>query len=311
MYWTAADTAGVRQRDVALAVVPMFHINGWGLPFTAAHVGAKIVLPGSRLGAPDLLELIARERVTLSAGVPTVWLSVLHTLDDQPDGYDISSLRRLFVGGAAVPEALVHGFQERHSVTVTQVWGMTETTSLASICTMPADLEDMPAAAQYQWRTRQGFPMPFVEIRARGPNGLVPWDGQAPGELEVRGPTVARSYYNAPADVGGFTSDGWFKTGDIVTIDSRGCFEIRDREKDLIRSGGEWISSVALENALMEHAAVAEAAVVAMQDARWGERPLAVRRPAAGSARHGRRSAAPSRAALRAVVVAGCVRVRR
>jgi fatty-acyl-CoA synthase len=276
MHWTAADTIAVSRRDVIMSVVPMFHINGWGLPFTAAHVGAKIVLPGSRLAAPDLLGLITAERVTLSAGVPTIWLSVLHALAADSSAYDVSSLRLLVVGGAAVPEALVRGFRERHDVHVTQAWGMTETTSLASVSTLPADLAALPPEAQYRWHTRQGWPLPLVEIRARGREGLVPWDGETAGELEVRGPTVASAYYNSPEGLGGFTSDGWLQTGDIVTIDPRGCIEIRDRAKDLIKSGGEWISSVALENALVEHPSVAEAAVIAVPDVTWGERPLAV-----------------------------------
>lgn len=276
MNWTAADTVGVRQRDVILSVVPMFHINGWGLPFTAVHVGAKLVLPGSRLAAVDLLDLVARERVTLSAGVPTVWLNVLHTLAARPGVHDVSSLRTLVIGGSAVPESLLRGFEERHGITVKQAWGMTETTSLAAVCSLPADLEDLPADARYEWRARQGLPMPFVEIRARGQDGLVPWNGEAMGELEVRGPTVASAYYHPADALDGFTPDAWLRTGDIVTINARGCIQICDRAKDLIKSGGEWISSVALENALMGHPAVAEAAVIGVPDSQWEERPLAV-----------------------------------
>ena len=276
MNWTAADTVGVRQRDVILSVVPMFHINGWGLPFTAVHVGAKLVLPGSRLAAVDLLELIAREKVTLSAGVPTVWLSVLHALAAQPGVHDVSSLHTLVIGGSAVPESLLRGFEEQHGITVKQAWGMTETTSLATVCSLPADLEGRPADAQDEWRARQGLPMPFVEIRARGADGLVPWNGETMGELEVRGPTVASAYYDPADPLEGFTPDAWLRTGDIVTINARGCIQICDRAKDLIKSGGEWISSVALENALMGHPAVREAAVIGVPDPRWEERPLAV-----------------------------------
>ena len=159
---------------------------------------------------------------------------------------------------------------------VVQAWGMTETTSLATVCPLPADLEDVPIEQQYAWRTKQGVPMPFIEIRARGEGGLVPWDGESMGELEVRGPTVVSAYYNSADAHSGFTDDHWLRTGDIVTIDARGCVEVRDRAKDLIRSGGEWISSVALENGLMGHPAVAEAAVVAVPHPVWGERPLAV-----------------------------------
>jgi fatty-acyl-CoA synthase len=321
MNWTAADTVGVGRRDVVLAVVPMFHINGWGLPFTAAHVGAKLVLPGPFLDANSLLELIEAERVTVSAGVPTVWLDVLHALDRQkgsrppsgrkgdgsPSGgspserrsasYDVSSIRTLVIGGSAAPTALLRGYQERHGVTVVQAWGMTETTSLATVCRLPADLETAPAERQYAWRAKQGVPMPFIEIRARGDGGLVPWDGETMGELEVRGPTVVSAYYNSPDVHAGFTDDHWLRTGDIVTIDPRGCVEIHDRAKDLIKSGGEWISSVALENALMGHPAVAEAAVIAVPHAEWGERPLAVVVLKPGheaSAEHLRQHLAPS-----------------
>jgi fatty-acyl-CoA synthase len=276
MNWTAADTVGVRQRDSVLAVVPMFHINGWCLPFTAALVGAKLVLPGPYLDPQSLLELIDAERVTLSAGVPTVWLAVLHALDNQTNALDVSSLRTLVIGGSAVPKALVRGYQERHAVTVLQAWGMTETTALATVSSLPPDLEAAPMSAQYDWRAKQGVPMPFVEIRGRNESGLIPWNGETLGELEVRGPAVARRYYNGSATEDRFTQDLWFKTGDVVTIDARGCIEIKDRSKDLIRSGGEWISSVALENALMGHPAVAEAAVISVWHPKWGERPLAV-----------------------------------
>jgi fatty-acyl-CoA synthase len=276
MNWTAADSAGVSRRDVILAVVPMFHINGWCLPFSAVHVGAKLVLPGSSLDPCSLLETIATERVTLSAGVPTVWLGVLQTLESQREAYDVSSVRALVIGGAAVPRSLLQRYDEGFGITVIQAWGMTETTSLATIGPLPPDLDNAPAETGYDWRVKQGLPMPFVEIRARGEQGLVPWDGETVGELEVRGPTVVSAYYNDSAGAGSFTEDQWFRTGDIVTITARGCVEIRDRLKDMIRSGGEWISSVPLENALMGHPAVAEAAVIAVAHSRWGERPLAV-----------------------------------
>ncbi len=275
MNWTAADTAAASRRDVILPVVPMFHINGWGLPFAAMHAGAKLVLPGPHLDAASLLERIATERVTLSAGVPTVWTAVLHALDENPAAYDVSSIRLLLVGGAAVPQAMLRGF-DAHGVRVVHTWGMTETNSLASVCVLPPELDGLQADARYACRAKQGLPMPLVEIRARGANGLVPWDGETPGELEVRGPSVARAYFNAPGVDDAFTPDGWLRTGDIVTIDAHGFIEIKDRTKDLIKSGGEWISSVALENALVGHPAVAEAAVVAVPHPKWDERPLAV-----------------------------------
>ena len=273
LYWTAADILGACQRDVMLGVVPMFHINGWGMPFTAPLVGAKLVLPGSCLDADGLLELVHRERVTLSAGVPTVWLGVLQALDGGHSA-DISSLRTLLVGGSAVPRALMEGY-DRYGVRVIQGWGMTEVTAIGSMSAIPRDLDDASAERRYEARTRQGIPVPFVEIRARSESGLVPWDGETMGELEVRGATVASAYDDSADGVSCFTPDGWFRTGDIVTIDPTGSIRVCDRSKDLIKSGGEWISSVALENALMGHPAVAEAAVVAVRDPKWDERPLA------------------------------------
>ena len=191
---TTADSLAVSGRDVILAVVPMFHINGWGLPFAAALAGARLVLPGPRLDAESLLHLIASERVTLSGGVPTIWMAVLHALDARRPAADIRSLRALAVGGSAVPQAMLRGYKERHGVDVVQAWGMTETASIATVSTLPASLRDAPAEARYARLAKQGTPLPFVEIRARGEHGLVPWDGEALGELEIRGPMVSSQY---------------------------------------------------------------------------------------------------------------------
>jgi fatty-acyl-CoA synthase len=276
LQWLAADTVGIRQRDVILSVIPMAHINGWGMPFTAALAGAKLVLPGASLAPASLLSLVESERVTLSGGVPTVWARVLDALNEAPAGHDISSLQVLLIGGSAVPKGMVREYRERYGIRVIHAWGMTETTAVAIACRLPPHLESAPGEAQDEWLTHQGVPLPFVEIRARREGGLVPWDGETMGELEVRGATVAQSYYAAASQNGSFTADGWFRTGDIVTIDKHGCVLLRDRSKDLIKSGGEWISSVALENALMSHPSISEAAVIAVPHARWGERPLAV-----------------------------------
>lgn len=273
MHWTAVDCVGVGSRDVMLSVVPMFHVTGWGIPYTAALAGAKLVLPGRALDPASLLPLIEGECVTVSAGVPTVWLNVADAIDDGM-GTDISSLRTIIVGGSAVPAALLERY-DRYGVRMVHAWGMTETTALATIAQLPLALESAPRPAQAEWRTRQGRPLPFIEIRARSEAGLVPWDGTTMGELEVRGPTIASEYFGVGAPESSFTSDGWFRTGDIVTIDSHGSIQCRDRAHDMIKSGGEWISSIALENTLMCHPAVAEAAVIAVADARWGERPLA------------------------------------
>ena len=269
------DTFGIGERDIVLPVVPMFHVNAWGLPYACLMAGASLVLPGPHLDPPSLIELFERERVTFTAGVPTIWLGLLQLLDASPGAHDLSSLRALLVGGSAAPPAMIRGFQERHGLRVVHAWGMTETAPLATIATVPPDLARASEEEQYGARYRQGRPSPFIEIRARGEQGLVPWDARTMGELEVRGPWIAGAYYNDDEAVDRFTEDGWFRTGDIVTIDERGAIAIQDRAKDLIKSGGEWISSIALETALMGHPAVAEAAVIAVADEKWGERPLA------------------------------------
>ncbi|MDE3156717.1 MAG: long-chain fatty acid--CoA ligase [Acidobacteriota bacterium] len=269
------DGMDLRERDTLLPVVPMFHANAWGLPYAAAMVGAKLVLPGPHLDPESLAELYQAERVTVTAGVPTIWMGLLQLLDQQPGRFDLSSLRALIVGGAAAPQAMIEAFDERHGLHVVHAWGMTEMTPAGTIAHLAPGVEHASPAERYRARARQGRPFPFIDIRARGAGGLVPWDGETMGELEVRGPWVAAAYFDAPDADDRFTEDGWFRTGDIVAIDASGSIEIKDRAKDLIKSGGEWICSVTLENALMGHAAVAEAAVVPIPDARWGERPLA------------------------------------
>jgi fatty-acyl-CoA synthase len=269
------DSNGASAHDTILPVVPMFHANAWGLPYTGTFVGAALVLPGPKLDAESVLDLMADEQVTLTAGVPTVWMAVLQALDAEPDRWDLSALQRLLVGGSAVPRSLLEGF-DRHGLTIIQAWGMTETSPLGSVCRLTPELDDAPAEQQYDFRSRQGVPIPFVDVRARGDDGeLIAWDDEQMGELEVRGPWVAAAYHRGMG-AEKFTKDGWFQTGDVVKIDSHGCIRICDRSKDLVKSGGEWISSVDLENLLMAHPAVAEAAVIAIPDERWGERPMGV-----------------------------------
>ena len=270
------DTLGIGERDTILPIVPMFHVNAWGLPFTATLFGAGQVFPGPHLDAKSVLELLVRERVTLTAGVPTVWLGVLNELDQRPGEYDLSALRAIVIGGSAAPPAMIRGYKERHGLDIVHAWGMTEMTPLGTLCNLPSSLQDAPAEEQFRYRSKQGTPLPFVELRASTENGPAPWDGTTMGELEVRGPWVAAQYYNVDGPDDRFTEDGWFRTGDIVTIDPNGCIELTDRAKDLVKSGGEWISSVALETALMGHPCVAEAAVVAVPHPKWDERPLAV-----------------------------------
>ncbi len=273
---TMVDSVGLCEADVVMPVVPMFHANGWGLPYTSTLVGAKQVFPGPYLDPSSLLEAITTERVTFSGGVPTVWLGVLQALDKEPTRYDLSCVRAFAVGGSAAPPAMIRRYQERYGITILHAWGMTELTPLGTVANLTSELRAAPSEVQYEYRAKQGLPLPFVEVRARGDNGLVPWDGVTMGELEVRGPWVARAYYNAPGSEERFTDDGWFKTGDIVTIDPRGYVKVQDRAKDVIKSGGEWISSVELENLLMGHPAVAEAAVIGVPHPTWQERPLAV-----------------------------------
>lgn len=269
------DAQAISTRDTILPVVPMFHANAWGLPYIAAFAGTGLVLPGPRLDAESVLELLAEEQVTITAGVPTVWMAVLRALDAQPGRWDLGKLRHLIVGGSAVPRSMFEGF-DRHGLTIIQAWGMTETSPMGTVCRLPPELDGASEEEKYEFRARQGIPSPFVELRARGEDGqLIAWDDATMGELEVRGPWVASAYHRGRG-AEKFTDDGWFQTGDVVRIDAYGCIRIADRSKDLVKSGGEWISSVDLENALMAHPAVAEAAVIAVPDERWGERPLAV-----------------------------------
>jgi acyl-CoA synthetase (AMP-forming)/AMP-acid ligase II len=266
---------GIRETDVMLPVVPMFHANAWGMPFTAVMVGAKIVLPGPHLDPQSIVELFERERVTITGGVPTIWLGVMQFLDANPGKYDLSRIRAMFVGGSAVPQSMIEAYEKRYGLKIFQAWGMTEMAPLGSVASYPCGMDTAPDEVKYAYRAKQGRPAPFVEIRARNEDGLVPWDGRTMGELEVRGPWIASAYYNRPDAGDRFTDDGWFKTGDIVTIDREATIQVQDRSKDLIKSGGEWISSVALECALMGHPAVAEAAVFAVRHPKWDERPVA------------------------------------
>ncbi|HYZ06239.1 MAG TPA: long-chain fatty acid--CoA ligase [Rubrobacter sp.] len=269
------NTFALSEADCVLPVVPMFHVNAWGLPFASVLVGAKLMMPGPNLDAPSLLEDLEQEEVTLTAGVPTVFLAVLQALDAEPERYDLSELRAMVIGGSAAPKGVIRDYKERHGIEVVHAWGMTEMSPIGTVANLTTEMKKLPEEEQLEYEAKQGYPVPFVEIRARGDEGLVPWDGKSMGELEVRGPWVASSYYEAPEGDDKFTDDGWFKTGDVVTIDRFGFIKITDRSKDLIKSGGEWISSVELENALMAHPAVSQACVIAIPHEKWDERPLA------------------------------------
>ncbi len=268
---------GVSEQDSFLPVVPMFHANAWGYPYLATMLGAKVVYPGPHLDAESLLDACVQEGVTWAAGVPTIWMGILALLDAQPDRFDLSKMKGMLVGGSAVPRAMIAAFKQRHGLQIIQGWGMTETSPVASETLFPGELAQADEETKFDYTALAGLPLPLVELRARdGEGNEIPWDDETMGELEVRGPWVAASYYDTPEQADRWTDDGWFKTGDIVSIHPRGFIHIQDRSKDVIKSGGEWISSVALENALMGHPAVAEAAVIAMPHEKWDERPLAV-----------------------------------
>jgi fatty-acyl-CoA synthase len=270
---------GIGEPDRVLPAVPMFHANAWGLPFAAALAGASLILPGPRPGAPLLARLLEEERVTFAAGVPTVWLGVLDALRERPRR--LAPGLRIHSGGAPSPAGLIRAW-EAHGVEIVTGWGMTELSPVGLVCHPRAEMGGWSDEQRMAVRTSQGTPLPFVEIRMVDAEGApVARDGVTPGELEVRGPWVAAEYFAGAGETperpppGESFRDGWLRTGDVATLDEAGYVRLVDRTKDLIRSGGEWISSVQLENALMDHAAVSEAAVVAAPHPRWHERPVA------------------------------------
>ncbi len=269
------DYLGLGNRDTVTPVVPMFHVNAWGLPYTALLMGANIVMPGPHLDAVSLLDLYESERVTVTAGVPTIWHGIQQALEREPARWHLVAGLRMIVGGAACPESLIRAL-DRHGVRVIHGWGMTETSPVGLFNFARREVADVGPDAAYALRAKAGVPLPYFEIRAMVEEREAPWDGQTMGELEVRGPWVAGRYHDLPEGAGQWSADGWFRTGDIVTIDDAGYVKITDRVKDLVKSGGEWISSIDLENALVSHPAVQEAAVIAVPHPKWGERPLAV-----------------------------------
>jgi len=276
------DVLGISQRDTILPMTSMFHANAWGIPYAAAMVGAKQVFPGPNPQPSHLAQLIESEKVTLCSGVPTIWNMMHQYLKDNP--CDLSTVRSIVCGGSAVPRSLMETFDKEYDVTITQLWGMTETTPLGTVSNLQADMLNWDKAAQYDMRIKQGVPVPGVEIMILGDEGQeLPWDGESMGELCVRGPWVASAYYDNPESADAFTDDGWFRTGDVASMDERGFMKIADRTKDLIKSGGEWISSVEMENNLMAHPLVLEAAVIARPDEKWDERPMAYVVPADGA----------------------------
>jgi fatty-acyl-CoA synthase len=270
-----SDSFGVSNSDTILPASSMFHANGWGVPYAAAMMGAKLVLPGPHLDPESILELIQQENVTLATGVPTVWYGLLGALEKDPGRWQPSRALRIMCGGSAVPESLLRGL-DRFGIKLVHLWGMTETAPIATLGVMKTTLSGLSENQLYEQRAKQGVPVPLMELRVTNAEGEAPWDGVTFGELEARGPWVASAYYDSPASKDRWTVDGWFRTGDVATIDEHGYIKIVDRSKDLIKSGGEWISSVDLENALMCHPSVREAAVIGLPHPKWQERPLAV-----------------------------------
>jgi fatty-acyl-CoA synthase len=267
------DTLAVSERDTILPVVPMFHANAWGFAQSGIMAGANLVFPGSDMTPEHVIDLMESERVTFAAGVPTIWMGVLPLLE----GRDLSCLNRILSGGSAVPKALSEAYREKIGIPMLHAWGMTETSPLAAVNFIRNDLTGGTDEELADLRTAQGICVPGVELRVADPSTAeeLPWDGESRGELQATGPWIAREYYNDPRSGDSFTKDGWLRTGDVATIDEHGYIRLVDRTKDLIKSGGEWISSVELENEIMAHPAVAEAAVIGVAHERWQERPLA------------------------------------
>ena len=258
----------------------MFHVNAWGLAHAGVASGAGLVMPGADLSGRGLANLIVEERVTVAAGVPTIWMQVLPELA----GRDASSLRAIPCGGSAVPRALSEGYRAQIGLPLLQAWGMTETSPICAVAHLDADEQHLDDDTKAELRTMVGRISFGVEMRVVDPSSgePVPWDGEATGELQCRGNWIAASYHDDPRSGESFTEDGWLRTGDVGMVDARGYVQLTDRTKDVIKSGGEWISSVDLEDALLKHKSVAEVAVVAVDDTRWQERPLAIVRSKAG-----------------------------
>ena len=274
-----ADCWDLKGSDVLLPVTPMFHANCWGIPYGAVMMGTKIVFPGPHLHPDDVLDLMQVEPPTLSLGVPTIWMGLIQAYDraeiERPGRWKLPAGLRSMVGGSAVPEALIRAFA-RHGISLGQGWGMTETSPLATVSYRRAELKDASEDEHFRRAAMAGCPVPLVDVRIRTEEGLdAAKDGRSAGEIQVRGPFITGSYHELPVSGDRFTADGWLRTGDVATMDELAFVRITDRTKDLIKSGGEWISSVDLENALMAHPAIAEAAVIAVPDPRWAERPIA------------------------------------
>jgi fatty-acyl-CoA synthase len=269
-----ADSLALSERDVVLHIVPMFHANAWCVPFAGVMVGATQIFGGPAPQPRDIVEITEREKVTVVGAVPTVWIGVKELCEKE--GHDISSIRCIPIGGSAAPRSLIEVFDKKYGAHMLHAWGMTEMTPIGTMSRLKSYMESWPDEQRYAVRAKQGYASVCVDLRLVDEQGRVcPWDGKTMGEIQVRGPWVTSGYYKSSEVTDRFTDDGWFKTGDVATIDEEGYIQITDRTKDVIKSGGEWISSVDLESLIMSHPKVLEAAVVAVPHPKWAERPLA------------------------------------
>ncbi len=269
-----ADAMGLRAVDCVLPVVPMFHANAWAMAFVAPMIGAKLVLPGARLDGDSLCELLTGEKVTMTAAVPTVWLALLHYLEKT--GKTLPDMKRVLIGGAAAPRAMIETFEKKYGIAVVHAWGMTEMSPLGTLGTLKPAIAELPYERQLDYKVKQGHPPFGVEMKIVDDDDReLPRDGRAFGRLKVRGPAVAKAYFRGEGE-GAFGPDDWFDTGDVATIDADGYMTITDRAKDVIKSGGEWISTIEIENIAVGHPAIAEAAVIGIAHPKWDERPLLV-----------------------------------
>ncbi|MGY2994468.1 fatty-acyl-CoA synthase [Mesorhizobium sp. URHB0026] len=268
------DAMGLSSRDTILPVVPMFHANAWGLGQSGPMIGAKLVMPGCKMDGASIYELLDQEKVTFSAAVPTVWMMLLQYLEET--GKTLPHLGKVVIGGSSCPRAIMTKFQDSYGVQVIHAWGMTEMSPLGTLCTLKPDYAGLEGEARLDVQSKQGYPPFGVEMKVTDDeNNPQPWDGKTFGRLKVRGPAVARAYYGG-AGAEQFDVDGWFDTGDVAHIDAGGYMQITDRAKDVIKSGGEWISTIDLENLAVGHPDVAEAAAIGVKHSKWGERPLLV-----------------------------------
>ena len=268
------DAQGISNRDAILPVVPMFHANAWALAFTAPMVGAKLVLPGPKLDGPSICELLTDEVVTMTAAVPTVWLALLQYLEQT--GKTLPHMKRVLIGGSACPRSMIETFEKKYDVQVIHAWGMTEISPLGTMATLKHHIAEMPWDKQLDYKCKQGHPVFGVEMKIVDDDDKeMPRDGKAFGRLKVRGPAVAKGYFRGEGQ-DAFDADDWFDTGDVATLDADGYMTITDRSKDVIKSGGEWISSIEIENIAVGHPSVAEAAVIGVRHPKWDERPLLI-----------------------------------